>query len=154
MKSLKNKTLSLAVLISLLGSPSANSQDTITEDQLRRGLETARRLNAEAQDSQYIEKDQKAPFSGILFTEKKAQSIRSELLEGDKTKLLLETEQHRTQRMGQIISLKDEEIELYAKQNERLLKANKQSDTLQYIWFGLGVLATGLAVYGAGALAR
>lgn len=107
-----------------------------------------------AQDSQFVEKDQKAPFTGILFTEKKAQDIRSELLDGDKNKLLLETERNRSERLGQIIQLKDEEIELYNKQNTRLLNAKDRSDTMQYIWFGLGVLATGAAVYGAGALSR
>jgi len=107
-----------------------------------------------AQDSVYLEKSQPAPYSGILFTEKKAQELRSELLESDKTKLLLETEKNRSARLLQIVDLKDEEIELYNKQNQRLLKANSQADNLQYIWFGLGVLATGLAVYGAGALAR
>lgn len=110
--------------------------------------------NVYGQDSQFIEKDQKAPFSGILFTEKKAQDIRSELLDGDKNELLLETERNRTERLGQIISLKNEEIELYHKQNTRLMKSNDRSDTLNYIWFGLGIVVTGLAVYGAGGLAR
>jgi hypothetical protein len=122
---------SLLVLICLIGSTVANSQDSV-----------------------YLDKDKPAPFSGILFTEKKAQSIRAELLEGDKTKLLLETEKHRSERLGQIVALKDEEIELYNKQNQRLLKSNERSDTLNYIWFGLGILATGAAVYGAGALSR
>ena len=122
---------SLLVLICLIGSINANSQDSV-----------------------YLDKDKPAPFSGILFTEKKAQSIRSELLEGDKTKLLYETEKHRSDRLGQIVALKDEEIELYQKQNTRLLKSNNRSDTLNYIWFGLGILATGAAVYGAGALSR
>jgi hypothetical protein len=110
--------------------------------------------NAYGQDSQFIEKDQKAPYSGILFTEKKAQDIRTELLDGDKNKLLLETERNRSSRLGQIIELKNEEIELYNKQNVRLMKSNDRSDTLNYIWFGLGILATGIAVYGAGGLAR
>lgn len=105
-------------------------------------------------DSTFIEKGKPAPFSGVLFSEDKAQGIRNELLESDKTKLLLETERNRSQRLGQIIELKDEEIELYQKQNTRLLKANDRSDTLNYVWFGLGILATGLAVYGAGALSR
>lgn len=109
---------------------------------------------ANSQDSQYLEKSQPAPYTGILFTESKAQSIRNELLEGDKNKLLLETEKHRTARLGEIVKLKDEEIELYNKQNQRLLKVNDRSDTMQYIWFGLGVIVTGAAVYGAGALSR
>lgn len=105
-------------------------------------------------DPTFVNAGDKAPFSGLLFSEGKAQKLRSDLLESDKTKLLLETEKHRTDRLGQIISLKDEEIELYAKQNQRLLKSNDRSDTLNFVWFGLGILATGAAVYGAGALAR
>lgn len=74
------------------------------------------------------------------------------MLESDKTKLLLETEKHRSERMSDIIKLKDQEIEQYANQNQRLEKVNNRSDTLNYVWFGLGILATGMAVYGAGAL--
>lgn len=109
---------------------------------------------ARSEDSVFISKGESAPYSGILFTETKAGAIRKELLEGDKTKLLLETEKHRSERLGQIVQLKDEEIELYQTQNNRLLKAKDRSDTMNYIWFGLGVLATGMAVYGAGALSR
>lgn len=125
--------ISLAVKICLIGSIVGNSY---------------------AQDSVYLDKDKPAPFSGILFTEKKAQDIRSELMEGDKTKLWLETEKNRSSRLLQIVELKDEEIELYNKQNQRLMKVNDRSDTMNMLWFGLGVLATGLAVYGAGALSR
>lgn len=110
--------------------------------------------NSYGEDTVFISKGQPAPYSGILFTEEKAGDVRKELLESEKTKLILETERNRTTRLGQIIELKDEEIELYQKQNTRLLKANDRSDTMQYIWFGLGVLATGMAVYGAGALSR
>jgi demethoxyubiquinone hydroxylase (CLK1/Coq7/Cat5 family) len=90
----------------------------------------------------------------ILFTEEKAKQLRVDLLNGDKYKIQLETEKNRTERLLTIQHLKDEEIELYRKQNERLLKVNDRSDTMNYIWFGLGVLETGLAVYGAAGLAR
>lgn len=96
----------------------------------------------------------RAPFSGLLFSEQKANQIRADLLEADKSKLLLETEKHRTQRLTQTIALKDEEIELYSEQNKRLINYSRRSDTLNYVWFGLGVFVTGLAVYGAGALSR
>jgi hypothetical protein len=118
------------------------------------GLTVVNNVYGVDNDPVYLSSGERAPFNGILFSESKAQSIRSELLESDKTKLLLETEKNRTIRLGQIIELKDEEIELYHKQNQRLNKINDRSDTLNYIWFGLGVLATGAAVYGAGALAR
>jgi len=110
--------------------------------------------NIKAQDAIYIEKNQPAPFSGILFTESKARQFRSDLLESDKVVLRLESEQFKSQNLSTIIQLKDGEIELYAKQNQRLIKAEQTSNTMQYIWFGLGVLATGAAVYGAGALSR
>lgn len=110
--------------------------------------------NGRADDPTYLNSGDKAPYAGLLFSESKALSIRHELLEADKTKLLYETEKHRSERLGTIINLKDQEIELYQKQNQRLLKTNERSDSLQYIWFGLGILVTGAAVYGAGALSR
>jgi len=135
MKSLKNKITSLLVLICLIGSIGGNNE-------------------ARAEDSVSISRGQPAPFSGILFTDEKAANIRNDLLEGDKNKLLLETEKHRTERLLTIGKMKDEEIELYRAQNQRLLKVNDRSDTVNMLWFGLGVLATGMAVDGAGSLAR
>ena len=111
-------------------------------------------INARTEDTIFLDKGKPAPYSGILFTEEKAQSIRKELLESDKTSLKLESADSKVAGLGQIISLKDTEIELYRKQNQDLLKAEKTSESMRYIWFGLGVLATGMAVYGAGALAK
>ena len=91
--------------------------------------------NIKAQDAIYIEKNQPAPFSGILFTESKARQFRSDLLESDKVVLRLESEQFKSQNLSTIIQLKDGEIELYAKQNQRLIKAEQTSNTMQYIWF-------------------
>jgi len=105
-------------------------------------------------DVVFIDKNSPAPFSGILFTELKAKEVRADILESDKTKILLQSELFKSQRLQQIIELKETEIELYRKQNQRLLVNERSSDSLTYIWFGLGVLATGMAVYGAGSLAR
>ena len=107
-----------------------------------------------AADVTFIEKDQKAPYAGLLFTESKAQSVRNELLELDKTRLLLAGEIERTKSMGSILELKEDEIELYRKQNQRLIRSEQTSDTMKYVWFGLGILATGVAVYGARGLAQ
>jgi len=78
-------------------------------------------------DPTFLGKGESAPYAGLLFTEGKANDIRRDLLELDKQRLLLETEKHRGERLGQIINLKDSEIELYQKQNERLLKVNGSS---------------------------
>jgi hypothetical protein len=136
---------SLLVIALLSGSIAASAEDTVF---LLDAVSTS------AEDSVFLDKGKAAPFSGILFTEEKAKQLRVDLLDGDKYKIQLETEKNRTERLLTIQHLKDEEIELYRKQNERLLKVNDRSDTMNYIWFGLGVLATGLAVYGAAGLAR
>ena len=110
--------------------------------------------NVEANDVVFIEKNQPAPFSGILFSEQEAKQIRRDLLEADKTILQLQSSNSKSETLLQIIELKTEEIELYRAQNNRLIKSEQTSETMRYVWFGLGVLATGMAVYGAGALAR
>lgn len=56
------------------------------------------------------------------------------------------------------IQLRDEEVELYKTQNDSLVKQNRSNKSVgsleRMVWFGLGVLATGAAVYGAGSLAK
>jgi len=110
--------------------------------------------DAYAQDVVSITKGSPAPFSGILFTEQKANDIRKDLLEGDKTKVKLEARDEQLKLHKTMLELKSSEVELYRKQNERLERSNKSSDTMNYIWFGLGVFLTGAAVYGAGSLSR
>jgi hypothetical protein len=107
-----------------------------------------------ANDVVFINKGTPAPYSGILFTEQKAGELRKEVLESDKTQILLESEKQTNKNLLQIVNLKDKEIELYQKQNMRLLRLEDNSDTMRYVWFGLGVIVTGVAVYGAGGLAR
>jgi hypothetical protein len=111
-------------------------------------------LNSFSQDVVSIQKGSPAPFTGILFTETKATEIRSELLELDKTKVKLEARDEQLKLHKSIIDLKSTEIELYRKQNERLERTNRTSDTMNYIYFGLGVFLTGAAVYGAGSLSK
>ena len=105
-------------------------------------------------DVVFINKNSPAPFDGILFTESKAKELRSDILESEKTKILLQSQLHKSETLQQIIQLKEKEIELYRTQNQRLMVNQNVSSSLNYIWFGLGVLATGIAVYGAGSLAR
>lgn len=101
-----------------------------------------------------IAKGAPAPFSGILFTEEKANDIRRELLEGDKTAVKLQAREEQLKLHQTMLELKSSEVELYRKQNERLERSNRSSDTMNYVWFGLGVFLTGAAVYAAGSLSR
>ena len=131
MKSPKNKVLNLLVMLSLIFSTTIKANDVV-----------------------YIQKDEKAPFSGILFSESKAKEIRSDLLEADKVKLQLQSSEFKYNNIQRIVELKNEEIELYEIQNKRLIQASQSTELSNYVWFGLGVLATGLSVFAAGSLAR
>lgn len=111
-------------------------------------------LTSRAQDAISISKGEQAPFSGILFPQVRANQIRAELIEKDILTVRVSSLTESSFISERIIKLKDTEIELYKKQNHRLESANQTSNTMNAIYFGLGVLLTGAAVYGAGALSR
>jgi len=57
-----------------------------------------------------------------------------------------------------MIEKSDEQVDLWMKesieQNKRLNNIKNASEKNKWLWFGLGVLATGAAVYGAGQLSK
>ena len=118
------------------------------------GLILVTSLTSRAEDVVSLQKGQPAPFSGTLFTESKAQELRAELLEKDKQQILLESLREKQSIHKQIIELKDEQIEIYRVQNVKLERANQASDTVKMIYFGLGIILTGAAVYGAASLSQ
>jgi len=111
-------------------------------------------LNSRGQDATPISKGEPAPFSGILFTERLANDIRKEVIQGEINKVYLEGERGKHKLSMEIVKLKDVELDLYKEQNKKLVKQNDSNESMKLIYFGLGILVTGAAVYGAGALAR
>ncbi len=111
---------------------------------------------AKANDVVSIKKGTPAPFTGILFTEDKAKELRTELLELDKSRIILLSKEQQLGIFQNRLELRDEEIELYRKQNERLIQQNGTNKDVgmieRVVWFGLGVIVTGAAVYAAGSL--
>lgn len=109
--------------------------------------------NCFAGDVTFIEKGVPAPYTGHLFTEAKAQSVRRELLEKDQlvifTKALLENET----RHKKIISNQQDQVKILLTQNEKLVKRAQDTESLpmyeRIFWTGLGVAVTGFAIYGA-----
>jgi hypothetical protein len=110
--------------------------------------------NVGAQDAVYIQKGQPAPYSGIIFTESAANELRSEVLEKQKLKLTNLSLQNERDMYKSVAGLKGEQIEQYRRQNDALLRLDTTNKTMNYVWFGLGILATGVAVYGARGLAK
>lgn len=115
-------------------------------------------FSALAQDSVPLNKGQAAPFEGILFTTEKAQSIRKELIEKDQFKMFNEALLQNEQYYEKIIQNKNKQLDLTLNQNERLVKQAEKAGSLttleKALWVGAGVLATSLAIMGAGSLAK
>lgn len=103
---------------------------------------------------QHIEKGTPAPYTGHLFTEAKAREVRKELLEKDQlvifTKALLENEV----RYKKIISNQNEQVVILKDHVTKLSDMAETTTTEKVLWFGLGVVATGFAVYGAAQLVK
>lgn len=108
--------------------------------------------NGLAQDAVFIEKDKTAPFSGILFTEPKAREIRLQLLERDAFIKINESLEKSLVAVSNNQKVMEERIQAYKTDNDSLSKELRSSQSFtsweKLIWFGLGVVATSLAVYG------
>ena len=102
----------------------------------------------------FVQKGEKAPITGYLFSEQQTRDIRRELLDKDELSVRLQSTRGQLQNYEHILKLKDSEIESYKTQNQRLVKLDQNNETMKYVWFGLGILVTGMAVYGAGSLSR
>src|SRR5687768_16503787 len=103
--------------------------------------------NGWCNDVVHLEKGKPAPYTGLLFTEQKANEVRRELLELDKTRVRLLSREQEVHLLRSASTLREKEIELYRVQNERLIDNQETSDIMRYVWFGLGVAVTGIAVY-------
>lgn len=107
-----------------------------------------------ANETFFVQKGEKAPITGYLFSEQQTRDIRRELLDKDELSVRLQSTRGQLQNYEHILKLKDSEIESYKTQNQRLVKLDQNNETMKYVWFGLGILVTGMAVYGAGSLSR
>ena len=107
-----------------------------------------------ANETFFVQKGEKAPITGYLFSEQQTRDIRRELLDKDELSVRLQSARGQLQNYEHILKLKDSEIESYKTQNQRLVKLDQNNETMKYVWFGLGILVTGMAVYGAGSLSR
>jgi hypothetical protein len=110
--------------------------------------------NSWAQDVIYLEKNKPAPYSGVLFPESKAEDLRRQVIDSQIIAVQKEGLAKELDIQQRIVRLKDEEIELYRTQNNTLVKANSSSETLKWVYFGLGIVVTGAAVYGARSLSK
>lgn len=114
--------------------------------------------SALADQSVNINKGEKAPYTGVLLDQEKAEKLRDELIEKD---ALVKTNES----LNKSIILYKSNEEILSGQKDMLLKQNisltetlndtrTTSDLVKVGYFVLGVAVTGLAVYGAAKIAK
>lgn len=106
-----------------------------------------------AEDVVYLEQGKPSPYSGVLFPVEKANELRKMAIELDTLRSINESYIKSISLYQKTIQLHEEKYQLAYGQNEKLSEAlvesRRSSDLQKIIWFSLGVLATGFAVYGA-----
>ena len=111
-----------------------------------------------AQEAVMIKKDERAPFEGVLFPLDQANKMRYQLIECDIKKELNASYERTIKLYKENESYQENKVNILMKQNDELSKALTESksttDLQKILWFSLGVLATGLAVYGASKITR
>ena len=99
----------------------------------------------------YLKAGEVAPYNGYLLDDAETQEIQKDIIRKD----YLEKE---NKSLKLTITYKDMEIDNLEQRNNIYRKENKElKNSKQYskwVYFGLGVLGTSLAVYGAGQLRR
>lgn len=104
---------------------------------------------AHADDAIAINKGQPAPFTGLLLTEEKANTVYNDL---NKYKLLNESLEKTVILYKQNEDLYDKKINILLDQNDKLAESLQQARSIsnweKVLWFGLGFLSVGLGIYG------
>lgn len=110
---------------------------------------------ANANDATVLIKGQPAPYTGILLTEEKANSVYSDL---NKYKLLNESLERTVALYEQNEKLQDKRVNILLEQNDKLAinlqQARTTSNWEKIMWFGLGFLSVGLGIYGVQAVTK
>ena len=112
--------------------------------------------NSFAQDAVEVKQGQPAPYTGILLTPTKAESIKKELLDKDRLieinesfkRSILLYKQNEEYYQGQNALLREQNV----KANEVINKQQGSSTLEKVAFIGLGILATGFAIKGVQAL--
>jgi hypothetical protein len=104
---------------------------------------------AMADDAIVLNKGQSAPYTGLLLTEEKANSVYNDL---NKYKLLNESLERTVTLYEQNEKLQDKRVNILLEQNDKLAINLQQARTTnnweKVLWFGLGFLSVGLGIYG------
>ena len=109
-------------------------------------------VNSFAGEAVLLEQNKPAPFSGILFPKEQAEQMRKELLERDSLIIINKSLEESIKHNKDIIQISDLKINNLSEQNDNLAKSlyseRSMTNWERLAFFALGVIGTGLAVYG------
>ena len=108
-----------------------------------------------ADDAVPLIKGQQAPFTGILLTEEKANTVYNDL---SRFKLLNESLERSIKLYEQNEQIQEKKINILLIQNDKLstdlMTARSASNWEKVLWFGLGLVSVGLSIYGVKAITK
>lgn len=100
-----------------------------------------------------ILKGNSAPYDGILLTREQALDTRKELIDADTNKALVESYRKSLDLFNVREQNYNTQIDLMVDSNKKLSEQNSslrnQADFNKYIYFGLGIIVTGISIYAA-----
>ena len=109
-------------------------------------------------DVTYLDKGTPAPYDGFLLTVPKAKEYRLITIERDNYKLVNESLNNTILSLQNINKYEEEKNGILLKQNDNLAQtaynSQRMSDLEKVLWFGGGVIATILVLYGVQHLAH
>jgi hypothetical protein len=109
-------------------------------------------VNTVAQDAVKLNKDDKAPFTGILVTVEALDSLRKDVIERDGLKLINQSLNNTITLQEEIISRQNNQRVMLMDQNDKLAKS-LQSERSMKSWERIGLVGLGILASGAAALA-
>lgn len=105
-----------------------------------------------ADDSVVLQKNQNAPFAGILFTQEKSQDLKNKLIERDVLLQLNDSLKNSLNFQQDIINQTQSQKKLLLDQNDQLANSLYKERTMSNVekaaYFVLGIIAVGVSAYG------
>jgi len=88
----------------------------------------------------YLNKDEKAPYTGYLFNEDETKALRKELIDKDILAKLNESYKEENKYIKEALEIRNSQV-------KELLEDKMNEETRKYIYVAGGILATLLTVY-------
>lgn len=107
-----------------------------------------------AQEAVDLQKGQSAPFSGVLLSQIKADSVKKELLEKDKLQEINESFKRSILLHKENETYYEQQTKFLRDENKELSKKVTLSTIEKIAWVTLGIIATGVAFKGVQTIAK